>query len=41
MPEPKKSGPMRIAYHLGAHCTDEDRLVRCHFAGEPGFPPLI
>jgi hypothetical protein len=20
---------MRIAYHLGAHCTDEDRLVRC------------
>lgn len=29
MPEPKKSGPMRIAYHLGAHCTDEDRLVRC------------
>ncbi len=26
---PKKSGPMRIVYHLGAHCTDEDRLVRC------------
>lgn len=24
-----KSGPMRIVYHLGAHCTDEDRLVRC------------
>ncbi|MCU0905248.1 MAG: hypothetical protein MUE83_15475 [Tabrizicola sp.] len=20
---------MRIVYHLGAHCTDEDRLVRC------------
>ena len=20
---------MRIIYHLGAHCTDEDRLVRC------------
>lgn len=20
---------MRIAYHLGAHCTDEERLVRC------------
>lgn len=20
---------MQIAYHLGAHCTDEDRLVRC------------
>ncbi|WP_135449104.1 hypothetical protein [Tabrizicola caldifontis] len=20
---------MRIAYHLGAHCTDEDRLIRC------------
>jgi hypothetical protein len=29
MPVPKKSGPMRIVYHLGAHCTDEDRLVRC------------
>ncbi|RYE53976.1 MAG: hypothetical protein EOP18_08250 [Rhizobiaceae bacterium] len=26
---PKKTGPMRIVYHLGAHCTDEDRLVRC------------
>ena len=22
-------GPMRIVYHLGAHCTDDDRLVRC------------
>ncbi|MFM7443120.1 MAG: hypothetical protein ACKO2N_04295, partial [Tabrizicola sp.] len=20
---------MRIVYHLGAHCTDDDRLVRC------------
>ena len=20
---------MRIVYHLGVHCTDEDRLVRC------------
>jgi hypothetical protein len=20
---------MRIVYHLGAHCTDEDRLIRC------------
>ena len=20
---------MRIVYHLGAHCTDEERLVRC------------
>ncbi|MCU0802534.1 MAG: hypothetical protein MUD11_12290 [Rhodobacteraceae bacterium] len=20
---------MRIAYHLGAHCTDEERLIRC------------
>lgn len=20
---------MRIAYHLGAHCTDDDRLIRC------------
>ena len=20
---------MRIVFHLGAHCTDEDRLVRC------------
>ena len=26
---PKKSDPMNIVYHLGAHCTDEDRLVRC------------
>lgn len=25
----KKQGRMRIVYHLGAHCTDEDRLVRC------------
>jgi hypothetical protein len=25
----EKSGQMRIVYHLGAHCTDEDRLVRC------------
>ncbi|OYX26221.1 MAG: hypothetical protein B7Z10_03945 [Rhodobacterales bacterium 32-66-7] len=24
-----KLGLMRIVYHLGAHCTDEDRLVRC------------
>lgn len=23
---------MRIVYHLGAHCTDEDRLVRCLLA---------
>lgn len=23
---------MRIVFHLGAHCTDEDRLVRCLFA---------
>lgn len=22
---------MRIVYHLGAHCTDEDRLIRCLF----------
>ncbi len=20
---------MRIVYHLGAHCTDDERLVRC------------
>ena len=20
---------MRIVYHLGAHCTDDDRLIRC------------
>ncbi len=20
---------MEIVYHLGAHCTDEDRLLRC------------
>ncbi len=21
--------PMRIVYHLGAHCTDDERLIRC------------
>jgi hypothetical protein len=27
--ETDRAGPMRIVYHLGAHCTDEDRLIRC------------
>jgi hypothetical protein len=32
MPQNKQhgsTGPMRIVYHLGAHCTDDDRLIRC------------
>lgn len=29
MPEGKKKQSMEIVYHLGAHCTDEERLVRC------------
>jgi hypothetical protein len=27
--ETGQSSLMRIAYHLGAHCTDEERLIRC------------
>lgn len=27
--EPGSEPSMRIVYHLGAHCTDEERLVRC------------
>jgi hypothetical protein len=26
---PAEPNKMRIAYHLGAHCTDEERLLRC------------
>lgn len=26
---------MRIVYHLGAHCTDEERLLRCLVANQP------
>jgi hypothetical protein len=28
---------MRIVYHLGAHCTDEDRLVRCLLKNRAGL----
>lgn len=28
---------MRIAYHLGAHCTDEERLLRCLIANRPAL----
>ena len=24
-----RKAPMRIVYHLGAHCTDDERLMRC------------
>ena len=28
---------MRIVYHLGAHCTDEDRLLRCLTQNRPAL----
>lgn len=29
---PEQSRPMKIVYHLGLHCTDEDKLVACLLA---------
>jgi hypothetical protein len=25
----RQGSPMRMVYHLGAHCTDDERLIRC------------
>jgi hypothetical protein len=30
---------MRIVYHLGAHCTDEERLIRCLLKNRGGLAP--